>query len=842
MSGSNFGGVSAYQSACVLPVLPAVDPNTKLVACHAGEEGAVQLEQLLTFINANNSDVVLKVTLAAAQAVYASTAAALSNGVATFENIVKGAGGTDGTYPLALTGGCGTDAAGIFVVHGGQVVEIITTGHGKNYTSAPAVSFAACPGLAGASADAIIAINQGPGTFFVVEDALYSKKYQNVAGVATLISAEAKFVYDSLPPSWYLGGIDAMDLPLPTPANAGSLAFVKSGRKVNDGFFVGTGERVISDGLEWTPLLRDDPLPSLELDFASAKHLPKATGKQITFSRAGHATVIDETGKINFPPNNLVSYSNDLTNGAWSKLGLTAPQSNKLLESSGTTNKYLQRSFVAATAGRYTYQFKVKRDGIDVIYVSTSQASVTDNWTLVRFDLVSGAFVDTQSGATAAAGPVLVDHSIEPTDQDGEFLVSVTFDYQAATNWLYIGLLNTLGAITIANFGIVSYSGNGTNGVLIRDIQLERVTHNTAPRAFNPTEGSAYYGPRFDHDPLTLECKGILIEGARTNYYQRSVDATYWASSQGGTGSAAVKTVKFATAPNGKTEAAKVLLNLNGGTTSSDFSTIYVTATGLTAAVTYASSIWIKAAAPGEVGKTVIIRGVDAGSYSPVTLTDTWQRVQVAKVASGTSGSFSLELRNGVGVAGLPDTAEFLLWHPQIENGAAASSEIFTDGAAVTRPAETLLLTTGNFTPWFNPLEGTLLIRGALDSGAHPAAESWIAIFSDGTSSNYMATYSSPGFLRGLRAKTAANDVVITVASVAYNVSEFRIAFAYKENDFAAVINGGDLQTDVVGGVPVVDRINIGGYITANQMYGHIKHLAYFPTRKQNAELLELTA
>ncbi|TIP74588.1 MAG: hypothetical protein E5X53_02895 [Mesorhizobium sp.] len=63
--------------------------------------------------------------------------------------ITAGAGGTNGTFDLAFTGGAGSGAAGRFVVAGGALTQILMTAPGS-YTVAPNFSFAASAGLAGA--------------------------------------------------------------------------------------------------------------------------------------------------------------------------------------------------------------------------------------------------------------------------------------------------------------------------------------------------------------------------------------------------------------------------------------------------------------------------------------------------------------------------------------------------------------------------------------------------------------------------------------------------------------------------------------------------------------------
>ena len=67
--------------------------------------------------------------------------------------------------------------------------------------------------------------------------------------------------------------------------------------------------------------------------------------------------------------------------------------------------------------------------------------------------------------------------------------------------------------------------------------------------------------PRFDHDPLTGECKGLLIEDARTNQIKDSYDLTQqsWTNININRKSFTTETL----APNGKYEATKIVLSTN---------------------------------------------------------------------------------------------------------------------------------------------------------------------------------------------------------------------------------------------------------------------------------------
>lgn len=101
--------------------------------------------------------------------IFSSTAAGLGSGVAGAASIVAGSGGTNGTFSLAFSGGTQVIApAGVFVVAGGALASITITAPGYYSSGSPTLSFAACSGLTGASATAVMAANTNVGEYFSV--------------------------------------------------------------------------------------------------------------------------------------------------------------------------------------------------------------------------------------------------------------------------------------------------------------------------------------------------------------------------------------------------------------------------------------------------------------------------------------------------------------------------------------------------------------------------------------------------------------------------------------------------------------------------------------------------
>lgn len=100
--------------------------------------------------------------------IFPTIAAATGLGVVGSGAITAGAGGANGVFDLAFTGGTGSGAAGRFVVAGGALTQILITAPGS-YTVAPSFSFAASTGLTGASAAVVLGRNVDVGEYFWTE-------------------------------------------------------------------------------------------------------------------------------------------------------------------------------------------------------------------------------------------------------------------------------------------------------------------------------------------------------------------------------------------------------------------------------------------------------------------------------------------------------------------------------------------------------------------------------------------------------------------------------------------------------------------------------------------------
>lgn len=454
-----------------------------------------------------------------------------------------------------------------------------------------------------------------------------------------------------------------------------------------------SGTEVISDDKR---ILNNEDLPdirpSLLLDFANSKTLDP----RITFTRGSTATYWD--GKTTAKAEeNLLTYSQDLSNAAWSKGSGALVDSDNTTAPDGTTTA----DRIYSSAGdnyfyiRQTFSFP------------TSASSVVES-----FDLTTGAF---QSSGLSA------DSRTVESVGNSWYRISITYeDYtlslyikdngmgvcaisiQPANNLVEISTLNTY-----TNFGDI------TLGVYVWGAQLEQRSSATAYTAtttspivkYQPVLQTAASGEaRFDHDPVTGESKGLLIEEARTNLlpYSEAFDNAAWIEQ------ATSFTSGNAVAPDGSLSAYTLIADTSSG--EHYLQDMLTAATG-----TFTDSVFAKDGGYKHLILRPIHIGADEGGSqtvrfdlstgtvqsSPSNVTATmedvgngWYRCSMSYTVTGTlSGTYGFRIQvhddsynsifTGDGYSGI------YIWGAQREVGSFPTSYIPTSGSTVTRAAET---------------------------------------------------------------------------------------------------------------------------------------------------------
>ncbi len=419
----------------------------------------------------------------------------------------------------------------------------------------------------------------------------------------------------------------------------------------------------------------------------------------------------------------------------------------------------------------------------------------------------------------------------------------------------YIGVTTTGTNIalraTVSNGSTTLYTGNGSNGVYLWGAQLSDSasldTYVATPGAA-PTS-TAYYGPRFDYDPVTLAPKGLLIEEQRTNLVLQSANLAI--SPWGTGGSSSTITANDGVAPDGTQTAAKLDSAVNSGRFSSPWST--------TSGTTYTTSIYVKAISGGPNlqlvvagsqpfggtggDRTVVFnaftgafvsKSADVSTYSITSVGNGWWRV---------TGSFTATANATTAMAiyaGASPTV-FYAWGAQLEAGAFATSYIPTTTAAATRSADIATVTGSNFASWYNTDEGTLFVEYA--KGDNNSGRRAVTI-NNGTSMNQIrvsvsvATLTRPDWQIINGGSVEANVLGPDVAINAFA----KVAGCYQVNNIQAAVNGTLRTADTSAVIPTVNQMAIGANEASGSLLnGTIKRISYTPRRLSNQQLQNLT-
>lgn len=257
---------------------------------------------------------------------------------------------------------------------------------------------------------------------------------------------------------------------------------------------------------------------------------------------------------------------------------------------------------------------------------------------------------------------------------------------------------------------------NFTTALLDSRVTFTRTTGVSNPATYVNSIGyitaATNNQPRFDYDPVTLACKGLLVEESKTNLIlQSSAFNTTWTATN------ALVSTDVTTSPDGTTNADKIIPNV-GATDGRVVQSI----TGLTSGIPYTFSVYAKAnelTSLNVVHNTtgtytnnifnLLTGGTTPGAGSILTCTaagNNWYRCTITATTNTTSASFQLR------AVGTGNAAKGLyLWGAQFENKICASSYIPTTTTTITRNADVVNVEGTNFSNFYNTNAGTWFVR-----------------------------------------------------------------------------------------------------------------------------------
>lgn len=570
---------------------------------------------------------------------------------------------------------------------------------------------------------------------------------------------------------------------------------------------------------------------ALDLDFTTGVLDPR-----ITFSRGSLAMLTDGAGRINYAPNNLALYNTDLGNAAWTRAFATfnaaqsssplgANQAGKLIETSATgVSHYAKQTVTVPSGARIIASGLVKAAGRTFVGIYEGSSAKGKYFNL----------------STCAVGANLISAPLAANARD------------FGNGWCLISIATTAPSTSVdpglflsPDGSSFTYNGNGTDGIYVAYWQVEVVTSSTTPR-WDPvvTTSAAYHGPRFDH-LATGPPLGLLLEEQRANLltYSDQFDNAAWTKAN------ATITANAIAAPDGSSNADLLTASTTGPQCYQVFSASDSASMAASIYLKRGNTDWAllrirdKAGAGVSVWVNLATGALGSTSGSPITTSISsagsgWYRVSLAG-SVGTGGTTPYVLVAPASANSSTSTAvgdSVYVWGAQVEGGTFALSHIPTIAAPVTRLADVASMTGTAFSSWFNQSEGTFLAEYDVIT---LVATQWIIAAHSGAPSStndYFALVKNSGNLNR-QAITAAgvSQGTIDLAGSIIN-TPMRIAGAYKANDAAASVNGGNVGVDSTVTLPTPNALSFGS-LFSQWLNGHMRRLRYWRDRQPNAML-----
>jgi len=566
-------------------------------------------------------------------------------------------------------------------------------------------------------------------------------------------------------------------------------------------------------------------ISSLFLDFTATNTLDD----RVTFSRTSNATVTRSDGTIGYAPHNLLTFSEQFDNTAWTKTEITVSANNTTAPNGTVTaDRIIESTTASAThvlfqsagsANVHSLSFYFKPNG-------RSWVNIRIDGTSNYFNITTGALGTIAGGNTATIAAV-------------------------GNGWYRCSIAKTMSGSGAVGLRLATadntdvYTGDGTSGIFIWGAQLEV---GASPTAYNSTTVKNLLGftEAFDNAAWTKSNSFV-----QTNLLLQSeaFNVAPWA------GVNTTVTANATVSPDGTADADKLVEDT--ATTS------HYVANGFTPAnaTTYTGSVYLKAAergfafvgfSGGSMANTFVSVNLSTGVITtafgaPVSSSSTavgngWYRVTISLTSTGTTAS-NLDIRistdgvwanrsyTGNGTSGI------FAWGAQVEVGAFATSYIPTAASQVTRAADIAVMQGSNFSSWYNQNEGTMY---ADYSKGNITASGRVVTISNGTNNNQIrfSVVGRPDWQIVNGGSVEANVLGIDTSVNAV----VKIAGVYKNNDVQASVNGTLRTEDTTATIPAVSIMHLGtNESLAGALNGTIKSISYYPTRLSNATLQTIT-
>jgi hypothetical protein len=508
----------------------------------------------------------------------------------------------------------------------------------------------------------------------------------------------------------------------------------------------------------------------------------------LVVTRATTATRVNSAGLVELVPYNLLQYSQDLTNAAWSLIGTITRTSNYGTAPDGTQTSTRIQWGGAANFELYQYTGK-SADVLGSIYIKGTLGQI------VRFNNSN---------------------------------ITLTGSWQEVSNSLLVDGSNTYMSIR----GIV-----GTTTALDFQVWGAQAVQGTSAKEYFPTTDRLNV-PRIDY--TNGSCPSILVEPQRTNsaLYSEQFDNGYWSKFN------TTITANAIVAPNGTTTADKFVENTATNFHSMD--STFTSGTGIYSASVYAKigerrylrlNITEITPAKDHTALFDLQTGTLLSSGTGVTANITsvgngWYRISVTSPAL-VGGQVRMALLMQTTTSSTPQsytgdgTSGLYIWGAQLELGSYPTSYIPTVASAVTRNAD--VISKIGISSLIGQTEGTIF----LDFYYTGLADNHM-IINDSSFTSYI--YFNSQNANQIWAQIQNIGIQFSMSATA---GRYKCALAYKSGNSAFYANGTQIGTSATafslsGNIATLDY-------TISTPKNNINASALWKTRLDNATLAQLT-
>jgi hypothetical protein len=420
---------------------------------------------------------------------------------------------------------------------------------------------------------------------------------------------------------------------------------------------------------------------------------------------------------------------------------------------------------------------------------------------------------------------------------------------------------------------------------VLPSLDLNFVNSNTLdPRiTFTRGSGGSYFGangllkyagvnePRFDYDPETGECLGLLMEESRTNLLPWSENFNQW------------------TLHSDTPEPPTITRKLSDVKSPDGLSNYFLCTYGVTDlrrsvsggfGRTYTASCFYKQPRDGNdanqaafdfhitgqgttvaaVGVTYdfntnrITRSVSAGTNFPIKTgfkryADGTVRLWATMTDNGDGQNlFFLNLRGGQ--TGGNTGKSILTWGAQIEEGNFPTSYIPTRGSARTRAADNFVIIGKNFTDWYNEPEGTIFVahKALPQVDFNATDQSPTLIYNFTNSNNIQGTFYNTNFNTSnifvFNKRAGLQTETIRFQQVQQSRDQAIFSYNTSQRTYQPYIDGNNI-TNITNSSPYIktsyDRLILTRTISGTRFNGHYQSFTYYPKSLPNSQLQSLT-